>query len=166
MNKVLVRSAEYVIGFSLAIVCNQFGINAIGNSAPLANNRGKFTRFAIAIRVSHFFILNEIATNKHENPAANINNERNKTNITVKLNSARIKPVGITIAIRKTNEHWINAFITVDKTFAKYIELLGIGATNNLSRKPNLLSQIIDHPLNADENKISVDNTPPVRYVK
>ena len=114
MNRVLVRSAEYVIGFNLAIVCNQFGINAIGNSAPLANNRGKFTKFAIAIRVSHFFILNEIATNKHENPAANINNDRNKSNITVKLNSARIKPVGITIAIRKTNEHWINAFITVD----------------------------------------------------
>ena len=82
------------------------------------------------------------------------------------LKSAKTNPVGIIRAMMNTKEHWINAFITVEKTFAKYIELLGIGATSNLSRNPNLLSQMTEPPLNAEENSINVDKTPPVRYVK
>ena len=77
INNVRVRSAEYVIGFSFAIVCNQFGIKEIGNKAPLANKSGRLTRFATAIRVSHFRILKAMATNIQEKPVANINNETN-----------------------------------------------------------------------------------------
>ena len=105
MNKVLVRSAEYVIGFTLAIVCSQSGINEIGNNAPLANNKGRLTRFATAINVSHFLILKAIAVNKHANPVANINNETNTSTTIVILSLASTNPPGINDAMMNTSEH-------------------------------------------------------------
>ena len=87
------------------MVCNQSGIKEIGNNAPLANNNGRFTRFAIAISVSHFFILNAIATNMHENPAASINNAVNINKTIFMIKSAKTNPVGIIRAMMNTKEH-------------------------------------------------------------